>query len=254
MKFKYFSVFALAIMTMVACNYETIDKFSEQTLNLPESSYKYVFEEDVPDFVKGQPQITVTNEKATLGRVLFYDKSLSYNNTTACASCHVQNKGFSDGTIGSEGFINVNTTRNSMAIANMFSHETFFWDGRIDNLKEMVLMPIKNHIEMGISTEEAIVSKVKNRSYYADLFKGAFGSEDIDINRISEALTAFVGSIGSYNSKYDKVTRGEATFTSLESQGKVLFETTFDCDGCHKIDMVFGNTETGFANVGLDLS
>jgi cytochrome c peroxidase len=106
---------------------------------------------------------------------------------------------------------------------------------------------------MGISEEEIIVNKVKNRSYYPALFKAAFGDESVDIDKISIALTSFVGSIGSYNTKYDKVSRGEATFTSLELAGKQLFETKFDCDGCHKLDMHFGNLDEGFANVGLDV-
>ncbi|MBR9860639.1 c-type cytochrome [bacterium] len=254
MKFKYFSLAIIAILGMVACNYESVDKFVDRSPNLPENSFEYVYDDNVPDYVKGETPIDVTNAKATLGRVLFYDRTLSVNNSTACASCHLQNKGFADGEVASEGFINVSTPRNSMAITNMFTHETFFWDGRIDNLKEMVLMPIQNHIEMGISSMEMLVGKVEAKEYYPALFKAAFGDETVDIDRISESLASFVGSIGSYNSKFDKVKRGEASFTSLEAQGEQLYMVNFDCDACHSLSTTKqGQPGDGFANIGLDV-
>ncbi|MBR9860640.1 c-type cytochrome [bacterium] len=252
MKFKYLSLIGFLLAGLVACNFESVDKEYSNSPNLPESSFEYVFGPEVPDFVKGESPIALTNEKATLGRVLFYDKTLSVNNTTACASCHLQTKGFSDGEKASDGFIQVSTPRNSMAIVNMFSHKTFFWDGRIDNLKEMVLMPIQNHIEMGIDDMDMLVGKVSKREYYASLFKDAFGSEEVNIDRISEALASFVGSISSYNTKFDKVERGEAAFTSLESHGEQLFFDKFDCAHCHDIK-VFGGDSKGFANIGLDI-
>ena len=49
----------------------------------------------VPNYINpakdNTPQANpITNAGATLGRVLFYDKNLSVNNTIACASCHLQ--------------------------------------------------------------------------------------------------------------------------------------------------------------------
>jgi cytochrome c peroxidase len=139
-----------------------------------------------------------------------------------------------------------------MTIVNMFSDDLFFWDGRIDNLKEMVLMPIQNHIEMGIDNMEVLVNKVSKRTYYPELFKNAFGSEEVTIDRISDALSSFVGSIGSYQTKFDKVSKGEASYTNLEAEGAKLFFNQFDCDHCHALQNKI-NSDKNFANIGLNI-
>src|ERR1044072_6834594 len=61
------------------------------------------------------------NRWAQLGRVLFYDRHLSLNNSVSCASCHRQELGFADNTAFSRGFENRLTGRNSPGIANVGS-------------------------------------------------------------------------------------------------------------------------------------
>ena len=97
----------------------------------------------------------ITNEKAILGRVLFYDKSLSIDNTVACASCHQQAFGFSDPTLASQGVQGGLTTRHSMRLINTrFAIESkFFWDERAATLEAQVTTPIQDHAEMGFSGE-----------------------------------------------------------------------------------------------------
>ncbi len=126
--------------------------------NLPADFYDY---ESIlyPDHLLSDPILNlvsnfnsanpVTNEGATLGRVLFYDKNLSFNNSIACASCHHQNKAFSDGLTFSSGFEGGITGRNSMAISNIHYNRRFFWDTRADFIETQALMPIQDHIEMG---------------------------------------------------------------------------------------------------------
>lgn len=175
----------------------------------------------------------ITNHGATLGRVLFYDKKLSLNNTVSCASCHHQDKAFTDGVNKSVGFNGQLTKRNSMSLINlrMYDREKMFWDERTINLEEQVLHPIQDEIEMGLTISQLIV-KLENTDYYPDLFQNAFGDNTISSDRISKALSQFLRSIVSYNSKYDKVISGTASFNSSESNGQILYNTIGTQQGC----------------------
>lgn len=208
--------------------------------------------------INGNP---VTDKGATLGRVLFYDKNLSSNNTISCSSCHKQSLAFTDDAIASQG-VNGTTGRHSMRLINTrFAAETkFFWDERAANLETQTSMPIKDHAEMGYSGSNGdasistLLTKLSGIGYYKELFKFVYGSEEITENKIQLALAQFIRSIQSFDSKYDT---GRAlvandnvnfpNFTAQENTGKNLFNTppVFDatgnrtsgglgCAGCHK--------------------
>lgn len=174
----------------------------------------------------------ITNTTATLGRVLFYDKKLSANNTIACASCHLQNKGFSDPARFSTGFEGGLTGRQSMSLANAryYANGHFFWDERAATLEDQTLMPIQDHVEMGM-TLETLVPKLQAEAYYAILFTEAFGSNEVTSDRISLALAQFVRAMVSYQSKYDQglsQTNGAPpnqlpNFNTLENIGLQIF-------------------------------
>jgi cytochrome c peroxidase len=178
----------------------------------------------------------VTNDGATLGRVLFYDKTLSKNNTVSCGSCHRPDLSFSDSAVKSKGFEGGATARHSMSLLNVRFYRSgkMFWDERAASLEEQVLMPIQNAVEMGTMLPE-LESKVAAAAYYPALFQKAFGSTVINADRISKALAQFVRSIVTYQSKYDQVKQGQASFTTDERDGETLFLTAgnITCAGCH---------------------
>lgn len=211
----------------------------------------------------------VTNEGATLGRVLFYDKIMSLNNSIACASCHKQSSAFSDGMASSEGFGGKFTPRNSMSIVNPFFNNNMFWDSRTPTVKQLTLQPVFNHLEMGMESMDKLIAKIASTSYYPALFKGAYGTEEVNAERISDAMTQFLCSMISANSKFDKGEEDNfASFTSIEKHGKDLFfGTTAKCSQCHAggnfsaPDFPGGEYGTppnggadkkGTANIGLD--
>lgn len=203
----------------------------------------------------------ITDKGATLGRILFYDKNLSSNNTISCSSCHIQANAFSDVTVASTG-VNGTTGRHSMRLVNSrFAAETkFFWDERALNLEMQTTMPIKDHGEMGFSGENGdlsfddLITKLNNIGYYNELFKFVYGSEEVSEVKIQSALAQFIRSIQSFDSKYDTgralaANDGQpfSNFTAQENQGKNLFLTppTFNvngirisgglgCAGCHR--------------------
>ena len=194
----------------------------------------------------------ITNEAAILGRVLFYDRNLSSTNTVSCSSCHLQSRAFGDSLSTSAG-VNGATARHAMRLSNArFGTETkFFWDERAATLEAQTTQPIQNHTEMGFSGANGdqgiadLIVKLKAIPYYTDLFKLAFGSSDITEARMQTALSSFVRSIQSFDSKYD---RGRAlandnqnfsNFTTEENLGKLLFLNPPNgggagCAGCHR--------------------
>lgn len=147
----------------------------------------------------------ITNMGATLGRVLFYDKNLSANNTISCASCHEQNAAFSDPRKFSVGLNGEQTRRNSMTLINsrFYENQHFFWDERAETLEEQVLMPIQDHIEMGLDLDQ-LIFRLQELDYYEILFEKAFGTQEISIDRIAMALSQFTRSIVSVNSRFDQ--------------------------------------------------
>ncbi len=206
--------------------------------DLPSTPFNYsnvVFPETFNAFVLGLDNTPennqITDAGATLGRVLFYDKQLSFNKTIACASCHVQEFGFSDPNQKSEGFEGGHTRRNSMNLVNsgFYQPGKYFWDHRAATLEDQVLMPLQDGIEMGM-TLELLETRLSTLDYYKPLFKKAFNSEEVTSDRVSKALAQFVRAIYSFNSKYD--TGIEATnnifmdfpnYTAQENMGKDIF-------------------------------
>lgn len=200
-------------------------------LNLPATPYNYsnvVFPAHIALALAANDNTpadnSITNDGATLGRVLFYDKNLSFNKTINCASCHKQEHGFTDEAQFSEGFEGGLTGRNSMNLLNVrfYASGKMFWDERAGTLEEQVLQPIQNHVEMGMSLD-SVVARLNRLSYYPSLFTKAFGSANIDTTRIAKALSQFVRSIVTYQSKYDKVKQGLDVFTADERDGEQLF-------------------------------
>lgn len=180
----------------------------------------------------------VTDRGATLGRVLFYDKRLSANNTTSCASCHQQEHGFSDPRQFSIGFLGGETGRNSMGLTNAkhYEREHFFWDERSQTLEEQVLEPIQNEVEMGLTLAE-LVTKVSAERYYAELFTSTFGDAVMTSERIALALAQFIRSIISTESKFDLGRSSNfSNFSPDESQGRQIFNGQGRCDNCHGTD------------------
>jgi len=204
----------------------------------------------------------IINTKATLGRVLFYDKNLSINNTISCGSCHNQQFAFGDTAIVSLGVEGGVTVRHSMRLINSrFADERkFFWDERASSLEAQTIMPMQDHAEMGYSGQNGrpglsvLLSKLSTIDYYKELFGFIYGDINITELRLQECLAQFVRSIQSFDSKYDT---GRAlvqndmisfpNFTAQENIGKNLFLTppNFDalgnrisgglgCNNCHR--------------------
>jgi cytochrome c peroxidase len=199
----------------------------------------------------------ITDQGATLGRVLFHDRRLSRNDTVSCSSCHVQSHAFGDAPVASSG-VNGTTGRHSMRLINArFANEVrFFWDERATTLENQTTQPVKDHVEMGFSGSGGdpafadLVAKLSAIDEYRVLFAMTYGDAAITETRVQRALAQFVRSIQSFDSKYDigrAQVAGDAVnfpnFTPQENAGKQLFlnpppppgggPAGAGCAGCH---------------------
>jgi cytochrome c peroxidase len=244
----------------------TDQEILNQTLNLPLNEFNYedinlpnsFFDNNLMREDNESAGNRTRNRGATLGRVLFYDKALSKNNTISCASCHDQAKSFSDDKKFSVGFEGGLTGRNSMSLANakFYRNGRFFWDERASSLEEQVLMPIQDHIEMGLSLTE-LETKLNSRRRYKILFRRAFGDTIVTSEKVSLALSQFVRSMVSYQSKFDEglvqandPRRPFSNFTNSENRGKQLFfSPQTNCAQCHSTAAFIGDRAR---NNGLD--
>jgi cytochrome c peroxidase len=221
---------------------------ASRQVRLPNQPYRYS-ELKIPSYAlqaakrfdNTPPDNPITDHGATLGRVLFYDKTLSKNAMVSCASCHKQALAFTDDAPHSVGFDGEKVDRNSMSLVNLrfYRRDRFFWDERAASLEQQVMMPIENPIEMGHSIP-ALVEQLSNDPIYPKLFQSAFGDETVTADRIAKALAQFIRSIVSFNSRFDhgreqakSVDEPFANFTDQENEGKRLFFGEARCATCH---------------------
>jgi cytochrome c peroxidase len=201
----------------------------------------------------------LTQEGVSLGRHLFYEVKLSGNNTMSCGSCHFQEFAFTDTAQLSLGIQGLPGKRNSMAAFNLAYHqEGFFWDGRATALRDQVLLPIEDELELDATVED-VIAKLEADPIYPPLFEAAFGDATITPERIALAMEQFGFSIISKDSKYDRFLRGEVALTPQEEHGRMLFfaehrpddppNSGADCFHCHG-GSLFTNNQ--FMNNGLD--
>src|SRR5262245_47930768 len=82
--------------------------------------------------------------KAALGKILFFDPILSSDSTISCASCHKPEFAFADSSATSIGIGGIKGERNTPSAMNVTLHQKFFWDGRAKSLEDQALAPIEN--------------------------------------------------------------------------------------------------------------
>lgn len=216
---------ALIALLLAASGCRKEEAGDPQDVPVPHATTPYVL--DIPANLPPMPipqDAPLTVEGVRLGRHLFYEERLSGDNTMSCASCHAPAYAFTDsGRAVSTGIDGVAGTRSSMALINLGYAQSFFWDGRSPTLEEQVLHPVRDPIEMHETWPHA-VGELQADPAYVQLFDEAFGTTTIDSMKAAGALAQFLRTMVSANSKYDKVKRGEATFTPDEAAGFTLFQ------------------------------
>lgn len=267
LKYKILSIITISI-SIFACSKKQEEASSTPTGTvsgpvLPAEPYNYLAS---AQFIGGAQNLIFTNNTITLGRVLFYEKALSFNNSISCGSCHFQDKGFADNVRFHKGVYGNVLKRNTLSITG--NNFLMFWDGRSTGMQDLVLRPVSNHDEM-LQNPDALVDKIKQISYYKDLFNKAYGTDEITLNGIENALASFCVCIVPFSTKFDKGLAGlnsqssfpfiDSTiqlfnFSAIENKGMNLFYGKARCASCHHPEIITGYYGgSPYANIGLDL-
>lgn len=196
-----------------------------------------------------------TKEKWELGRLLYFDKRLSSDGTVSCASCHHVGCGYGDCRPIAIGIDGEKGTRHSPTIINT-AYDTFlFWDGRATSLEEQCKGPLANPKEMSKlkdphEAHRECVQNVSKIAGYAPLFKKAFGTEEITLEKLTKAVATFERSVLSGNSPFDRYMKGDRTaLTKEQVHGMAIFRKV-DCPSCHQ---GFNFTRSQFQNIGIGM-
>lgn len=200
------------------------------------------------------PENPPTAASIALGRKLFYDTRLSKDNSLSCASCHRPEDGFTDGLERSKGVGGTIGLRNAPTLIDVAYSPLYFWDGRAASLEAQVLGPIANPLEMN-QTHEASVAKLKDNRRYAAMFRDVFGSDDITLERVENALASFERTILSGDSAFDEYEYGgrKDALTAAQVRGLEVFRNPArgNCAACHAIGAHYALfTDGEFHNTG----
>jgi cytochrome c peroxidase len=275
--------FVVMLFAVISCNKTNAYCYSEGIKPtpgvvapaLPATAYNY------------QNTNGASNDLITLGRVLFYDKNLSANNTVACGSCHQQANGFADNKSFSTG-AGGSTLRNAHSLVN--TNNSKFWDGIIGSgcagvvnpggsnnnnnsngyggggqqATPVASVPIQSHLELNMPDGNVLSTKLAALYYYPYLFNMAFpasqgfSGNQITIENIETALGSYIGTIMASNSLYDQAypannTPGTVTLSQIEQDGMAVFNGRGKCANCHVPANSFGGNANQFEDIGLDL-
>lgn len=282
MKNLVYSFVAVLALTWISCSdgFEYSEKYYtaedqevlNRHLNLPNTPYDYSIK--YPKYITTSVNTNIDYDKATLGRVLFYDKSLSSDKSVSCASCHKQELAFSDDVAFSPGAEGKVTTRNSLALGSVinfrlyygsevFNGIPFFWDNSAATIQEQSQRTLANPNEMNMHIEQ-VHQRVNNIEYYKPLIKKAFNVETVTGTQILDAIAEFTNSITNYNTKFDNGVEKHfekarntniegvnfADYSSLENKGKDIYLNK--CATCH--GTVAGRPGKTEANNGLHMT
>lgn len=157
----------------------------------------------------------LTPAKVALGRKLFFDKRLSRDQSIACASCHKAEHAFTDGRSISEGASGRHGNRNAPTLVNRGYGTAQFWDGRVSTLEEQVLKPIQDPNEMDMTLTEVT------------------GRLGLGPRELAEALSSYVRTIRSGNSRVDRYLSRHGELSPEEELGLRIFRVKGNCVACH---------------------
>ncbi len=191
----------------------------------------------------------LTAKKVELGRLLFFDKRLSKNNSIACATCHIPALAFTDAQSVSAGIHRLQGGRSAPASFNRVYSQVQFWDGRAATLEEQSIGPFTNPVEHGFLDYDEMLRKMKTIEGYRQQFQEVFGTE-VTMDGVGKAIASFQRTVLSGNSPVDRYDVGgdEQALSAEAKRGMELFRGKARCTRCHS---GFNFTDEKFHNVGI---
>jgi len=203
-----------------------------------------------------------TPEKIQLGDRLYHDVRFSADGKVSCATCHAQDKGFTDNLRVSVGFKGLTGTRNAPTVLNSAYMETLFWDGREPDLEGQSKQPPINPVEGGLADHGVILDVIRKDPKYVSAFASVFGTDagSIDMEHVSMAIASFERTVVAGDSPFDHYQYGGDKNAMSEAQirGFAVFLGKGRCVSCHKVEQTqalfmdnrFHNIGVGFKTIG----
>lgn len=170
--------------------------------------------------------------RIALGRFLFSDTRLSLDSSISCATCHRSELAFTDGLPKSLGIKGNEALRNAPTLLNIgYAHQWMF-DGAVPSLEMLAIVPIQDSHEMGNTMSEA-VQRLQKDSYLGRLSRLAY-NRPLDAWVLTRSLAAYVRSLQSFNSAFDRFLSGDTAAISKSAyEGWLLFSGRLNCVACH---------------------
>ncbi len=242
-------VLAVQMALSIETYYETGPQHRKHAVNYFATN---LFDEDLlnPFYYTRMPQSKYQPEVVELGRTLFFDPALSVNNQRSCASCHQPERGFTDGLAKSVALNNDGTVdRNAPTLLNAVYADRYFYDLRSEVLEDQMDHVVADHREF-YTTYLDIFEKLQQSEEYQAQFAEAFPvlkTGQISKYAMTTALAAYIVSLKSFNSPFDRYVRGESDDLNLSAQrGFNLFMGKAACGTCHFAPLFNGTVPPRF--------
>ena len=183
-----------------------------------------------PPIPPGNPQTATTVE---LGRKLFFDKRLSKDGSTSCATCHDPEKAYSDDRATAAGLNQTVLNRRTPSLLNSAYNHVQFWDGRVKSLEEQALVPMLGKNEMGMPSPKTLLVRVQEAPESRQRFRAAF-ARPVNLADIQRAIAAFERTLITPHSAFDRYAGGDKqALTDQQKRGLILFIGKASCSQCH---------------------
>ncbi len=195
-------------------------------------------------------------EKIKLGDKLYHDKRFSADGKVSCATCHAEDKGFTDNLRVSKGFMGKQGTRNAPTVINAAYMKTQFWDGREPDLEGQSKQPPINPVEGGLKNHQPIIDVIKDDDDYQKMFNQVFDvdAKDVSMEHVSKAIASFERTVISGNSAFDQYQYGgdKVALNTSQIRGLGIFLGKGRCVSCHVIEQTQALfTDNRFHNIGI---
>lgn len=185
----------------------------------------------------------LTAEKIAFGKQLFWDKRWSFSGTVACVSCHLPHHGWSDPLALSVHASGKPTARRSPVVVNRTFSAGQGWSGLRASLEDLSRNDSNRNDELIVKNLGAIPA-------YQQQHRKVFGA-DLNPDGVAKAISAYVRTILSGNSPYDRFQAGDKSAMSAAAQrGLALHEGKARCARCHT---GFNFTDEGYHNLGVGM-
>lgn len=251
--------FAVVANVAIAAQSEqgAISNASVQNASVQDASERATAERVLPLGLPKWPQGVSwpSDQEIALGRQLFFERRLSFNDTLSCAMCHLEENAFaSNQTARSVGMEGKSLQRNAPSLLNVVYQDLLFHDGHEQRLDWQVWLPLLSPIEMANPSIGVVMSRLKGTNGYVEAFERVYPDEGLTPNTLGKAIAAFERSLVSGSSRFDRYYFGDEknALNEREIAGLKLFTGKAGCSVCHTLDAesaLFSDLE--FHNTGI---